>query len=151
RLILDQVASTGVVRVQLEVAPRRGERAGRGVNADDRSRAAGECGQRKTARIAVKVKHASIPRELLGGSAILALVEEIAGLLSMIEVNGKADSVFYRDAFDRGIAREQADTVGQALLATDCTLAALENGARGDEAFESRNDLVAHPIGPASE
>ena len=86
-LAMNELDGARGMLVQLEILPRDLERPRRRVDGDDLSGAACQRRERESALVAKRVEHARPGRERARNRAVVALIEKLAGLLAVLEIN----------------------------------------------------------------
>src|SRR5258708_6027255 len=83
------------------------------------------------------------PRE----RAFFPLIEKVAGLLPMLEIDVDANPIFRREGISDRLARKNPDSIIEALLLPHRAMTPLDNRARTYQLRERCDDRLAHPIG----
>src|SRR5262249_57667738 len=103
-------------------------------------------GDREAAGVGERVEHAPAARQPADAQAVVALVEEEAGLLPVQDVGHEAHAVLHdRDPRRRLLAREHPTCAGESLLGAHATLAALVDTARREARLERGDDVAGDP------
>src|SRR5262249_16912862 len=133
-----------VERVGGQVLARHLERGRRALDRGDPARATGERRDREAAGVAEAVEHLAARGELAHALPVLALIEEEAGLLALLDVDAEVEPVLDDRAARRvAVAAREADAGGQRLELAHLGVGALEDRLRRGELRERVEDRVA--------
>jgi hypothetical protein len=129
------------------VAPQQLERAGARIDAAHRGRTAGVGGDAEAAGIGEAVQHAPARGALTNSASVVALVEEEAGLLAVLDVDaipqtGLADL----DLGGQRRAPDEALAHRQAFFAAHRDVAAFEDAGRCQPVDEDFDDAIEKPL-----
>src|SRR5712692_6791849 len=113
-------------------------------------RRTGSHGEGKSALVAEAVDDFAM-RILARLAAILALVEEAAGLLTFEEIVGEFEAVFARDNLLGDFAREQRHVVFEAFEQAHLRVVALEDAPRGEELGKDFGEFRFATVGALAE
>ncbi len=102
--------------------------------------------ERESALVATRVEHSRSDCHRTRQCAIVALIEEVAGLLSVLEIDVDSNSVFRRERFRNRLAGENPDAIVEALLLSHRAMTAFDDRARMEQFGERLDQSLAHPI-----
>src|SRR5208283_6050537 len=83
---VNELDGGGGIRVQFEILPRDFQCPRRRIDGDDPHGAARNRRERESALVAESVEHPRTGRDAAGNRAVVALIQEIAGFLSVLEI-----------------------------------------------------------------
>src|SRR5262245_15972957 len=141
---VDELDLARVQRIGRKVVARDLEGRRRALDGGDAPRAAGERRDREAAGIREAVEHLAAGGELAHALAVLALIEEEAGLLPLLDVDAEIQAVFDdRAAGGVTVAAREAHARGQGLELAHLGIRALEDRLGRGELGERVQDRVS--------
>src|SRR5579862_824085 len=132
--------------IQLEILPRDFQHSRRRIHRDDLAGASRNCRKRESTLVAEGVEDTRARRDRSNNRAVVALVEEIAGLLPMLEINFEFDSVLDRDSFAYGFTGENRRVIFEAFLLSHRTVASFDDRAWMQHLVQRVHNRISHPI-----
>ena len=88
------------------------------------------------------IKHSLSLTEACGGSAVKFLVQEVAGLLTVCNINAKFNSIFYNCELSFAAAVNPAGSLSKTFLVSYTGIAAFINTVRFADLFECARDKL---------
>src|SRR5262245_25797099 len=141
-----------IQRIGREVVARDFERRRRALDGGDTPCAPGERGDREAAGVGEAIEHLASRGELAHAMAVLALVEEEAGLLPLFHVDAEVEAVFHdRAARGVAVAPREAHASWQGLEFAHLGVRAFEDRLGGGELRERVQDQVAPALDAGGE